>query len=238
MHLPTAATVLLLASWAAAASNPPLEPLDSLRARDADPLAEAGALHAAVAARSAAPHPCAAADADDGSARRRLNARLRRRALAARTPGKKPDLKLNLPGQHPPPPPPDPKAKAAYSAGQVAHHASALQSIKDKQGAQPAVQKAAKAALQAGAHEAFRVRTEPGTWQGEKGKRIATAAIGAGGIDAAADRTPGEHGKRRLLESVVGGLAGNRLIHGAKEGLDVRRRALAGRAPGRHKRNA
>ena len=79
------------------------------------------------------------------------------------------------------------------------------------------VQQAAKAALLAGAYEAFRVRNEPGAWQGEKGKRILTAAIGAGGIDAAADRKPNEHSKRHILEAVVGGLAGNRLINGSRK---------------------
>lgn len=78
------------------------------------------------------------------------------------------------------------------------------------------IQQSAKAALLAGAYEAFRVRNEPGTWNGEKGKRIITAAIGAGGIDAAADRKPGES-KRHILEAVVGGLAGNRLINGSRK---------------------
>ncbi|OWP06499.1 hypothetical protein B2J93_9272 [Marssonina coronariae] len=43
----------------------------------------------------------------------------------------------------------------------------------------------AKAALVAGAVEAFRARNEPGGWAGEKAKRILTAAISAGGISAA-----------------------------------------------------
>ncbi|RQM08305.1 hypothetical protein DH86_00003809 [Scytalidium sp. 3C] len=77
-------------------------------------------------------------------------------------------------------------------------------------------QQAAKAALLAGATEAFRVRNEPGGWGGEKGKRILTAAIGAGGIDAAADRDPDRKSKRHILEAVVGGLAGNRLLNGPR----------------------
>ncbi|TVY48282.1 hypothetical protein LOCC1_G001427 [Lachnellula occidentalis] len=81
-------------------------------------------------------------------------------------------------------------------------------------------QQAAKAALLAGATEAFRVRNEPGGWGGAKGKRILTAAIGAGGIDAAADRNPGSHGKRHILEAVVGGLAGNRLINGSRKDVE------------------
>ncbi len=82
-------------------------------------------------------------------------------------------------------------------------------------------QQAAKAALLAGAAEAFRVRKEPGGWSGAKGKRILTAAIGAGGIDAAADRDPDHHSKRHILEAVVGGLAGNRLINGSRTGLEA-----------------
>ncbi|TVY40279.1 hypothetical protein LSUB1_G003116 [Lachnellula subtilissima] len=81
-------------------------------------------------------------------------------------------------------------------------------------------QQAAKAALLAGATEAFRVRNEPGGWGGAKGKRILTAAIGAGSIDAAADRNPGQHGKRHILEAVVGGLAGNRLINGSRKDVE------------------
>jgi hypothetical protein len=81
-------------------------------------------------------------------------------------------------------------------------------------------QQAAKAALLAGATEAFRVRKEPGGWGGDKGKRILTAAIGAGGIDAAADRNPDQHSKRHILEAVVGGLAGNHLINGSRSNVE------------------
>jgi hypothetical protein len=81
-------------------------------------------------------------------------------------------------------------------------------------------QQAAKAALLAGATEAFRVRNEPGGWAGVKGKRILTAAIGAGGIDAAADRDPDKKSKRHILEAVVGGLAGNRVINGPRSTVE------------------
>ncbi|KAF3764765.1 hypothetical protein M406DRAFT_351884 [Cryphonectria parasitica EP155] len=47
------------------------------------------------------------------------------------------------------------------------------------------IQKAAMASLIAGATEAFRVSKEPGSWKGEKAKRILTAAAGAATIDAA-----------------------------------------------------
>ncbi|KAH7398088.1 hypothetical protein BKA64DRAFT_57319 [Cadophora sp. MPI-SDFR-AT-0126] len=57
-------------------------------------------------------------------------------------------------------------------------------------------QLAAKAALIAGAVEAFRMRNEEGSWSGEKAKRIMSAAIGAAGVDALASdgRREGEWG--------------------------------------------
>nr|POE47542.1 hypothetical protein CFP56_00873 [Quercus suber] len=85
---------------------------------------------------------------------------------------------------------------------------------------------AAQAALIAGAVEAFRSRNEAGPWTGEKGKRIATAAIGAGGIDGLLDRDPDKKSKRHLAEAVIGGLAANRLANGARS-------KSRGPAPGR-----
>ena len=73
---------------------------------------------------------------------------------------------------------------------------------------------AAQAAIVAGAVEAFRSRKEAGPWTGDKGKRVATAALGAGGIDGLLDRNPNEKSKRHLAEAVIGGLAANRLANG------------------------
>ncbi|KAK3070428.1 hypothetical protein LTR53_010470 [Teratosphaeriaceae sp. CCFEE 6253] len=75
---------------------------------------------------------------------------------------------------------------------------------------------AAQAALVAGAVEAFRNRKEPGPWTGDKGKRMATAALAAGGIDGLLDRDPDQKNKRHLAEAVIGGLAANRLANGAR----------------------
>ena len=75
---------------------------------------------------------------------------------------------------------------------------------------------AAQSALVAGAIEAFRSRNEPGTWTGAKGKRVATAAIGAGGVNGLIDRDPEKKTKRHLVEAVVGGLAANRLANGPR----------------------
>lgn len=48
----------------------------------------------------------------------------------------------------------------------------------------PRWQKAAVAALQAGGMAAMSMRSQPGAWKGEKGARVATAALGAMAMDA------------------------------------------------------
>ncbi len=86
---------------------------------------------------------------------------------------------------------------------------------------------AAKAALTAGAAEAFRSRKEPGGWAGPKGRRVLTAAIGAGGIDGllqSGNKDGKAGGTMQTIESVIGGLAGNRLING-KRGDESRSRS-------------
>ncbi|MCJ1485110.1 hypothetical protein MMC06_005283 [Schaereria dolodes] len=78
------------------------------------------------------------------------------------------------------------------------------------------IQQAVKAGLMAGAVEAFRSRKEPGPWTGDKGKRILTAAIGAGGVNGLVDKDPDKHSKRHVAEAVLGGLATNRLVNGSR----------------------
>lgn len=80
------------------------------------------------------------------------------------------------------------------------------------------VQKAAMASLIAGATEAFRVSKEPGSWKGEKAKRVLTAAAGAATIDAA-QKSGKDGSKLGLAESVIGGLIGNRMINGSKRDI-------------------
>ena len=69
--------------------------------------------------------------------------------------------------------------------------------------------------MAAGAVEAFRSRKEPGGFA-VQGKRVLTAAIGAAGIDGAIDKDPSHHSTRHTIEAALGGLAGNRLINGAR----------------------
>jgi hypothetical protein len=80
------------------------------------------------------------------------------------------------------------------------------------------IQQAVQAALTAGAVEAFRSRKEPGPWTGEKGKRVLTAAIGAGAVDGVIDHDPNKSGTRHTVEAVIGGLAGNRIANGPRSG--------------------
>jgi hypothetical protein len=97
-------------------------------------------------------------------------------------------------------------------------------------------EQAAKAAIVAGAVEAFRSRKTPGPWTGEKGQRIATAALGAAGIDSLVDKDPDKHGKRHVAESAIGGLLANRLANGARSqsrGRDGSRSPDAGRSRSR-----
>lgn len=91
-------------------------------------------------------------------------------------------------------------------------------------------EQAAKAAIVAGAVEAFRSRKEPGPWTGEKGQRVATAALGAAGIDGLVDKDPDRKGKRHIAEAAIGGLLANRLANGRRStsrGRDREGRSLS-----------
>ncbi|KAI5862687.1 hypothetical protein GGS23DRAFT_571352 [Durotheca rogersii] len=93
------------------------------------------------------------------------------------------------------------------------------------------MQRAAKASLVAGAAEAFRVAKEPGGWKGEKMKRVLTAAAGAATIDAAHD--PSKDSKRHLMEAVIGGLVGNRMLNGSRKDIEEDRRTGRSRSRSR-----
>lgn len=92
------------------------------------------------------------------------------------------------------------------------------------------VQKAAMASLIAGATEAFRVAKEPGSWKGEKAKRVLTVAAGAATVDAAQDE---KHGKLGIAESVIGGLLGNRLVNGSRHNIEEDKRTGRSRSRSR-----
>ncbi len=92
------------------------------------------------------------------------------------------------------------------------------------------IAQALKAAVTAGAAEAFRSRNQPGGWGGDKGKRVLTAAISAGGVDKLIDRDPNKHGKRNVLGSALAGLATNRLVNGSRSRSRSRGRGNRGRA--------
>ncbi|KAI1832031.1 hypothetical protein DTO027I6_8323 [Penicillium roqueforti] len=76
------------------------------------------------------------------------------------------------------------------------------------------IAQAARAALTAGAVEAFKQRKEPGEWAGAKGKRVLTAAVAAAGTDGLVDRDPSKHGTRHVLESTLAGLAASHFVGG------------------------
>ncbi|KAJ5767011.1 uncharacterized protein N7511_004627 [Penicillium nucicola] len=76
------------------------------------------------------------------------------------------------------------------------------------------IAQAARAALTAGAIEAFKQRKEPGEWAGAKGKRILTAAVAAGGTDGLVDKDPNKHGTRHVVESTLAGLAASHFVGG------------------------
>ncbi|CAG8886359.1 unnamed protein product [Penicillium egyptiacum] len=76
------------------------------------------------------------------------------------------------------------------------------------------IAQAARAALTAGAVEAFKQRKEPGDWAGAKGKRVLTAAVTAGGTDGLVDKDPNKHGTRHIVESTLAGLAASHFMGG------------------------
>ena len=76
---------------------------------------------------------------------------------------------------------------------------------------------AAKAAVLAGGTEAWRMRKEPGGWGGPKGRRVLTAAVGAAGVNGIIDKDPDKKSTRHTIESVIGGLASNRILNGSRD---------------------
>ncbi|KAI1396183.1 hypothetical protein F4819DRAFT_145702 [Hypoxylon fuscum] len=75
----------------------------------------------------------------------------------------------------------------------------------------PNLRQAAEAAIAAGAVEAWRSRNDR-----DRTTRVATAAIGAAATDALLGRDSRRTTKRHLIESVVAGLAENRVVNGSR----------------------
>ncbi|KAI1078669.1 hypothetical protein F5B20DRAFT_200003 [Whalleya microplaca] len=76
-------------------------------------------------------------------------------------------------------------------------------------------QMAARAALEAGGIAAFRLRKEPGSWTGDKGAKVATAALGAAAIDAFIDKDPRRSkstGMKNIAENAISGLVASKLM--------------------------
>lgn len=73
-----------------------------------------------------------------------------------------------------------------------------------------------KAGLSAAAVEAFRQRSRPGDWVGEKGVRVATAAISAAVINAGVDKNPNHGAMGNILKSTIGGLVFDKIANGGK----------------------
>lgn len=90
-----------------------------------------------------------------------------------------------------------------------------------------------KAAVTAGAAEALRSRKQPGGWTGEKGRRVFTAAITAGGVDKFLASGSGDHGTRNILGSTAAGLLTNRFVNGSRSRSRSRSRGRGGRGRAR-----
>lgn len=83
------------------------------------------------------------------------------------------------------------------------------------------LRQAAWSALDAAVVEGLRVRQEPGSWSGGKGRRVATAALGAAAVGAvAAGKGPEKHSKLKTIESTIGGLLANRVLNGPRRDLE------------------
>lgn len=108
-----------------------------------------------------------------------------------------------------PPPPRRARARATPEGGPRRRHHSRSASHDggfNEQISREKREQAIKSAVTAGAVEAFRQRNRPGPWLGEKGVRVATAAVSAAAIDSAVDKNPRRKGTRNVLGSTLGGL--------------------------------
>lgn len=112
------------------------------------------------------------------------------------------------------------RESVAPSTRSKSHHHPHMQHYKDEMKSPNSDvahrwQFAARAALEAGGMTAFRLRKEPGSWTGQKGAKVVTAAIGAAAIDSFIDKDPRrkkQGGVKGMAESVVGGMLASKLM--------------------------
>lgn len=108
------------------------------------------------------------------------------------------------------------RPRSDYSSSRSHSRGRGDRSRRHRERSEQRIAQAARAALTAGAIEAFRSRKAPGPWTGEKGKRILTAAVTAAGTDGLVDKDPKKHGTRHVVESTLAGLAANHFVHGGR----------------------
>lgn len=108
------------------------------------------------------------------------------------------------------------RPRSDYSSSRSRSRDRGDRSHRRRERSEQRIAQAARAALTAGAIEAFRSRKEAGPWTGEKGKRILTAAVTAAGTDGLVDKDPKKHGTRHIVESTLAGLAANHFVNGGR----------------------
>ncbi|KAI1646784.1 uncharacterized protein F4817DRAFT_123789 [Daldinia loculata] len=111
--------------------------------------------------------------------------------------------------QSPSPSPPRHRGRKSKSASSGVGSSKVPNEIADRW------QMAARAALEAGGLTAFRLRKDPGSWTGEKGAKIATAALGAAAIDAFIDKDPRRaksKGVKGFAETTISSMIASKLM--------------------------
>ncbi|KAH8887792.1 hypothetical protein GQ53DRAFT_826788 [Thozetella sp. PMI_491] len=114
-------------------------------------------------------------------------------------------------------PSPPPATKEAPRRPDLSRSKTTSTKPKGFAGLSPRWQKAATAALQAGGAAAYSMRSDPGAWKGDKGLRVATAALGAGAFDAfnksgKPDGGSKSSGKKRSDIEALGGTLGGLIL--------------------------
>lgn len=111
---------------------------------------------------------------------------------------------------------PPPRTRTRTSEGRHRHRPRSRSRGAHEDESRQRKEQAIKSALTAGAVEALRQRNRSGEWVGEKGLRVATAAISAAAIDSAVDKNPRKKGKRNIIASSLGGLVVDKLASGIR----------------------